>query len=147
MSPEELAQRVVARMYDHDPFSQWLGIERVEVAPGRCVLRMTVRDEMLNGFAIAHGGITYSLADSCLAFASNTHGIQAVSVETSISHTRAVKSGDVLTATSAEMSRSRSIGVYHITVTDQAGTTVALFKGTVYRTGKAWFPEQPDPAS
>jgi acyl-CoA thioesterase len=58
MPPEELAQRVVARMFDHDPFSQWLGIERLEVGPGRCTLRMTVRDEMLNGFAIAHGGIT-----------------------------------------------------------------------------------------
>ncbi|MFT3885783.1 MAG: hydroxyphenylacetyl-CoA thioesterase PaaI [Flavobacteriales bacterium] len=147
MSAEELAQRVVARMYDHDPFSQWLGIERVEVAPGRCRLRLTVRAEMLNGFAIAHGGITYSLADSCLAFASNSHGIQAVSVETSISHTRPVKSGDVLTATSEEKSLSRSIGIYHITVTDQHGTVVALFKGTVYRTGKAWFPDQPVPAS
>jgi acyl-CoA thioesterase len=87
------------------------------------------------------------LADSCLAFASNSHGIQAVSVETSISHTRAVKSGDVLTAVSAEMNLSRSIGIYHITVTDQGGTTVALFKGTVYRTGKAWFPEHTAPAS
>jgi len=141
MPPEELAQRVVARMYDHDPFSQWLGIERVAIGPGSCTLCMTVRDEMLNGFAIAHGGITYSLADSCLAFASNSHGIQAVSVETSISHTRSVKSGDMLTAISEEKSLSRSIGVYHITVTDQHGTTVALFKGTVYRTGKAWFPE------
>lgn len=140
--PKELAQRVVARMYDNDPFSIWLGIERVLVAPGTCTLRMTVRREMLNGFAIAHGGITYSLADSALAFASNSHGIQAVSVETSISHTKAVKEGDVLTATSEERSLSRSIGVYHITVTNQRGEVVALFKGTVYRTGKPWFPEE-----
>lgn len=129
-------------MYDHDPFSIWLGIERVTVAPGRCVLRMTVRNEMLNGFAIAHGGITYSLADSCLAFASNSYGIQAVSVETSISHTKAVKEGDVLTATSQEMSLGNRIGIYHITVTDQHNSTVALFKGTVFRTGKAWFPDE-----
>jgi acyl-CoA thioesterase len=140
-----LAQRVVARMYDNDPFSIWLGIERVLVETGKCVLRMTVRNEMLNGFAIAHGGITYSLADSCLAFASNSHGIQSVSVETSISHTKAVKEGDVLTATSQEMSLTRSIGIYHITVTNKRDETVALFKGTVYRTGKAWFPdEQPN---
>ncbi len=140
-----LAQRVVARMYDNDPFSIWLGIERIVVERGMCVLRMTVRQEMLNGFAIAHGGITYSLADSCLAFASNSHGIQSVSVETSISHTKAVKAGDVLTATSEEKSLSRSIGIYHITVTNQRGETVALFKGTVYRTGKDWFPdEQPN---
>ena len=142
MDAQSLAERVVARMYDHDPFSIWLGIERLVVAPGRCELRMTVREEMLNGFSITHGGITYSLADSCLAFAANSHGIQSVSVETSISHTRPVKAGDVLTATSEEMSLSRSIGIYHITVRDQEGRTVALFKGTVYRTGKPWFPDE-----
>ena len=142
MDAQSLAERVVARMYDHDPFSIWLGIERLLVARGRCELRMTVREEMLNGFSIAHGGITYSLADSCLAFAANSHGIQSVSVETSISHTRQVKAGDVLTATSEEMSLSRSIGIYHITVRDQDGRTVALFKGSVYRTGKPWFPDE-----
>ncbi|HPJ53484.1 MAG TPA: hotdog fold thioesterase [Flavobacteriales bacterium] len=142
MDAQSLAERVVARMYDHDPFSIWLGIERLLVARGRCELRMTVREEMLNGFSIAHGGITYSLADSCLAFAANSHGIQSVSVETSISHTRPVKAGDMLTATSEEMSLSRSIGIYHITVRDQEGRTVALFKGTVYRTGKPWFPDE-----
>jgi len=141
MLASSLAQRVVARMYDNDPFSIWLGIERVVVEAGKCVLRMTVRSEMLNGFAIAHGGITFSLADSCLAFASNSHGVQSVSVETSISHTRPVKEGDVLTATSEEKNLSRSIGVYYITVTNQRAEEVALFKGTVYRTGKAWFPE------
>lgn len=146
MTPQELAEKVVQRMYENDPFSIWLGIERCELRPGHCELRMTVRNEMLNGFSIAHGGITYSLADSCLAFASNSHGIQAVSVETSISHTRSVKAGDVLTAISEEKSLSRSIGVYHVTVTDLHGKTVALFKGTVFRTGKPWFPEdQPNP--
>ncbi len=138
MDPQQMAERVVARMYDHDPFSIWLGIERVEVVPGRCVLRMVVREEMMNGFAIAHGGITYSLADSALAFASNSHGIQAVSVETSITHTRPVKAGDVLTATSEELNRSTRFATYHITITDQAGKGVALFKGTVFRTGTAW---------
>lgn len=142
MVERSLAERVVARMYENDPFSLWLGIERVTVEAGVCVLELTVRKEMLNGFAIAHGGITYSLADSCLAFASNSHGIQSVSVETSISHTKAVKEGDVLTATAEEMSLSNRIGVYHISVTNQRGETVALFKGTVYRTGKAWFPEE-----
>lgn len=136
-----LAERVVARMYDNDPFSIWLGIERVAVLPGTCTLRMVVRAEMLNGFAIAHGGITYSLADSCLAFASNGHGIQSVSVETSISHTRPVKEGDVLTAIAEEKSLSRSIGVYYVTITNQRAEQVALFKGTVFRTGKLWFPE------
>lgn len=138
MDDQKRAELVVARMYYNDPFSVWLGIERVEVRPGACVLRMTVREEMLNGFTIAHGGITYSLADSCLAFASNSHGIQAVSVETSISHTKPVKEGDVLTATSEEKSLTRGTGLYYITVTNQRNESVAHFKGTVYRTGKPW---------
>ncbi len=132
-------------MYDNDPFSIWLGIERVEIAPGRCVLRMTVRDEMLNGFAIAHGGITYSLADSALAFASNSHGIQAVSIETSISHTRPVKAGDVLTATATEIEVTMRFGRYDVRVTDTKNKLVALFHGTVFRTGTLWFPDEPLP--
>ncbi len=142
MEQQTLAQRVVARMFENDPFSIWLGIERKVVDAGQCVLHMRVRSEMLNGFAIAHGGISYSLADSCLAFAANSHGIQAVSVETSISHTKPVKEGDMLTATAEEMSLSNRIGIYHITVSNQRNEVVALFKGTVYRTGKPWFPDE-----
>lgn len=133
-----LPKRVVDRMFNNDPFSQWLGIERVEDGVGKSVLRMTVRKEMLNGFNIAHGGITYSLADSALAFASNSHGIQSVSIETSISHTKPVKEGDVLTAIAVEKNLTTKIGVYEIIVTNQRHETVALFKGTVYRTGKEW---------
>lgn len=129
-------------MFDHDWFSQWLGIERVSVEPGACVLRMTIRKEMLNGFGIAHGGITYSLADSALAFASNGHGRMAVSVETSISHLEQLREGDVITAIAEEMSLSNKIGVYHISVKNQKDEVVALFKGTVYRTGKDWFPAE-----
>jgi acyl-CoA thioesterase len=141
MDHQTLAQRVVARMYDNDPFSIWLGIERLEIGIGQCVLRMQVTKDMLNGFAIAHGGITYSLADSCLAFASNSHGIQAVSVETSISHTRPVKEDDQLTATATELERSKRFGRYDVRVADQNNKTVALFRGTVFRTGKPWFPD------
>lgn len=125
-------------MYNNDPFSQWLGIERLEDGAGKSTLRMTVRKEMLNGFAIAHGGITYALADSALAFASNSHGRMAVSVETSISHTEPVKEGDILTAITEEKNLSNKIGIYHITVTNQHSKVVALFKGTVYRTGREW---------
>ena len=127
-------------MYDNDAFSQWLGIEVVEVKDGYCELKMTVRKEMLNGFQIAHGGIAYSLADSALAFASNSHGRKSLSVETSISHTVSVKEGDVLTANTEELSLSDKIGVYHITITNQDNQEVAYFKGTVYRTSKEWFP-------
>lgn len=139
MQEKTLAEKVVDRMYSHDGFSQFLGIECLDIKEGSCVLRMKVRHEMLNGFAIAHGGITYSLADSGLAFASNSHGRKSVSIETSISHTESVKEGDILTATAKEISLSNKIGIYQVTITNQENKTVALFKGTVYRTSKSWF--------
>ena len=136
-----LAKKVVDKMMNGDAFSQWLGIEVLEITEGFCKLKMTVRDEMTNGFNIAHGGIAYSLADSCLAFAANADGIQAVSIETSISHTKKVASGDTLIATSKEMNKSIKTALYYITITNQYNLEVAHFKGTVYRTGKEWFPE------
>lgn len=138
MENRPLASRVVDRMFNNDPFSQWLGIERVEDGAGVSTLRMTVRKEMLNGFDVAHGGITYSLADSALAFASNGHGIQSLSIETSISHTQKVAEGDVLTAKAIEKNLTSKIGVYEVIIENQNSETVALFKGTVYRTGKEW---------
>jgi acyl-CoA thioesterase len=141
MKQKTLAERVVEAMFDNDPFSQWLGIERVQIGAGSCILKMKVRMEMLNGFDIAHGGICYSLADSALAFASNSHGRKSVSVETSISLTEQVKMNDELTATAEEISLSNKIGVYYITITNQENKKVGLFKGTVYRTSKEWFPE------
>jgi acyl-CoA thioesterase len=142
MDSQHKATKVVDTMFDQDWFSQWLGIERVEVKPGFCVLAMTVRKEMLNGFGIAHGGISYSLADSALAFASNSHGIKSVSVETSISHTEAVREGDRLIATAKEQHLSNKIGLYTIEVTNQNLKVIALFKGTVYRTSREWFPHE-----
>ncbi len=138
MSDSSLPEKIVNKMFDADWFSQWLGIERVEVKQGYCVLRMTIRKEMLNGFAIAHGGITYSLADSALAFASNSHGRMSVSVETSISHIISLKEGDVITAVAEEVSLSNKIGIYQVTIKNQNDKMVALFKGTVYRTSKEW---------
>ena len=135
------SEKIVDTMYQNDAFSQWLGIEVVEAKDGYCKLNMTVRKEMLNGFQIAHGGIAYSLADSALAFASNSHGRKSLSVETSISHTVSVKEGNVLTAATEKLSLSDKIGVYLITITNQNNQEVAYFKGTVYRTSKEWFPE------
>ena len=136
-----LAKKVVGKMITGDAFSQWLGIEVLEITEGFCKLKMTVRDEMTNGFNIAHGGIAYSLADSCLAFTANADGIQAVSIETSISHTKKVESGNVLFATGKEMNKSNKTALYYITITNQDNLEVAHFKGTVYRTGKEWFPK------
>jgi acyl-CoA thioesterase len=132
------AEKIVDLMFTNDAFSQWLGIERLRVAPGICDLRMTVRSEMLNGFAIAHGGISYSLADTALAFASNAHGLKCYSVETSISHVKMVAQEDVLTTVVEEKSLSKRIGVYHITVFNQNNEAVAFFKGTVHRSEKSW---------
>jgi len=133
-------QKIIKKMFDQDAFSQWLGIEIIDVSEGFCQLKMTVRKEMLNGFQIAHGGIAYSLADSALAFASNSHGRKSLSVETSISHTVSVKEGEVLTVVTKELSLSDKIGVYLITIINQRNEDVAYFKGTVYRTSKEWSP-------
>ena len=136
-----IPQKIVNKMFDQDAFSQFLGIEIVDVYKGYCQLKMTVRKEMLNGFQIAHGGISYSLADTALAFAANTHGKKCISMETSISHTESAQSGDMLTATTEELSRTEKMGLYLITISNQDNKDIAYFKGTVYRTSKDWFSE------
>ena len=136
--PENQARQIISRMYEKDAFTQWLGMERLDEGPGYSHLRMQVRKEMVNGFGIAHGGITYSLADSALAFACNSQGKKAVSIETSISHLQAVNVGDILTAKAAETSRGNKIATYNIEVTNQKNDVVALFKGMVYRRSEDW---------
>jgi acyl-CoA thioesterase len=138
MSENDLAKKIVDAMFNNDPMSQWLGIERLKDGAGISDLRMSVRCEMLNGFGIAHGGIAYSLADSALAFASNAHGIQAVSMETSISHVAQAREGDILTTQVEEKNLTQRAGLYHINVLNQHGKVIAYFKGTVFRTGRAW---------
>jgi acyl-CoA thioesterase len=134
------ARRLVGAMLAGDAFSAWLGIEVVELRTGACAVRMTVRDEMVNGFGVAHGGVTYSLADSALAFASNTHGTVTVSIENSIGYPAPVRVGDTLTATAEEESATGRLAFYRVTVRNQDGTAVALFRGTVYRTAKPLLP-------
>jgi acyl-CoA thioesterase len=134
-TPKEITDTMMAKDY----FSQWLGIKVLECGSGTSKLSLVVRKEMLNGFGIAHGGITYSLADSALAFASNSHGKKAVSVETSISHLISLVEGDEIIAEAKEENCSNKIGVYSIKVYRSSDNgTVALFKGTVYRTSKDW---------
>jgi len=131
---QALAERVVGDMLEHDAFSRWLGIELVEVRPRAATVRMTVRAEMTNGFGVCHGGVTFALADSALAFASNTHGRVTVSIENSISYPAAVAVADVLFAAAVEEAASARVAYYRVTVTRQDQSTVALFRGTVYRT-------------
>lgn len=124
-------------MFQNDAFSQWLGITIENVAEGTCTLSMVIKKEMTNGFGIAHGGITYSLADSALAFAANSHGRQSVSVDTSINHIETLKEGDKIVAIAREDALKNKFGFYTIKITRE-GKTVALFKGTVFRSDKEW---------
>lgn len=134
MNEQQRAEAVVQGMLDRDAFSRWLGIEPVEIAPRRSVIRMTVRAEMVNGFGVAHGGIAYSLADSALAFACNTHGRVTVAVENSIGYPEKVGVGDVLTATAEEDGAANRLMFYRVLVRNQRGAVVATFRGTVYKT-------------
>jgi len=131
-----LASSVVTHMMQHDAFSNWLGIQVLDVKEGSSKIRLTLRDEMLNGFGIIHGGIAFSLADSAFAFACNNRNNLSVALDTSITFTKATKPGDVLTAEAKELHNGKSTGLYLITVTNQHNEQVALFKGTCFRTGK-----------
>jgi acyl-CoA thioesterase len=131
---QSLAERLIATMRARDPFSAWLGIDLLALKPGGCTVRMTVRPEMLNGHAVCHGGVTFSLADSALAFASNTHGRITMSIENGISYLTPVKAGDVLTATAEEEAAGEKLARYRVTVRRQDDTAVAIFRGTVFRT-------------
>ncbi len=142
-SEQALAERVTGQMLGRDALSAWLGLTVVTVAPLRCTCRMTVRPEMVNGFGVAHGGIVFSFADSAFAFACNTHGRVTVSIENSITYPTAIHPGDVLTAMAAEEASSNRIGYYRVDVTNQQGVTVALFRGTAYRTSRLHFPDEP----
>ncbi len=125
-------------MFDHDPFSQWMGMELVSVGPGVCTLQMRVRAEMLNGFGVAHGGITFSLADSAFAFACNSRGRHTVSIHCTIEHVSPVREGDVLTATATEENLGNSLSNYAIRVEKADGTPVAFFRGVAYRKQREW---------
>ena len=130
-------QDVVNHMMDNDFFSQWMGIEVLEIKEGYSKIKMTVRKEMVNGFGIVHGGIPFSLADSAFAFACNNRNNLSVALDVTITFTKAVNTGDTLVAEAKEVHNGRSTGVYLITVFNQKNEQVALFKGTCFRTGKS----------
>jgi acyl-CoA thioesterase len=133
---DQLANSVVSHMMENDFFSQWMGVELLEVKEGYSRIRMTIRQEMVNGFGIVHGGLPFSLADSAFAFACNNRNNLSVALDVTITFTKAVNVGDVLTAEAKEIHNGRSTGVYLISVTNQKNESVALFKGTCFRTGK-----------
>jgi acyl-CoA thioesterase len=132
--------KIVNTMMANDFFSQWLGVIILEQKEGSCKLSITIRKDMLNGFGIAHGGITYSLADSALAFASNSKGRKSVSIETSISHLVSLKENDELIADAFCETETEKLGHYKVNLFLKNDPTkiVALFKGIVYKTSKEW---------
>jgi acyl-CoA thioesterase len=136
MNKDTVAREVVDHMMDHDAFSQWLGIEVLEITEGYSRIRMTIRKEMVNGFGIVHGGVPFAFADSAFAFACNNRNNLSVALDVTISFMKAMHIGDVLTAEAKEIHNGRSTGVYLITLHNQKNEQVALFKGTCFRTGK-----------
>lgn len=131
LTPNEIIDKMIA----NDAMSQWLGIKVESISVGNVTLSLLIRPEMVNGFGIAHGGISYALSDSCIAFSANTHGKQAVSIETSISHLKPVKVGDILTTKVEEVSLSQKFGIYTIKTYNQNNILISTFKGTMYRKG------------
>lgn len=136
LTPTQISHTMLA----NDRFSQWLGIEIIDTKEDYCKLKMTIRDEMLNGMKKAQGGITFSFADSCFAFASNTRGKKAVSIEASINHIEALDAGDTITAEAQLESVKNKLGFYTVRVRKEE-KLVALFKGVVYRTSVEWVKE------
>ena len=133
---DALAKQVVDKMMQEDRFSQWLGIEVLEVREGMSRIQMTIRSEMVNGFGIVHGGVTFALADSAFAFACNNRNDLSVALDTSINFTKQVLVGDQLTATATELHNGNSTGLYQIAIHNQHQQLVAQFKGLCYRTHK-----------
>ncbi len=133
-------KEIIATMMKNDFFSQWLGITIIEHEGNFCRLSLIIRKEMLNGFGIAHGGITYSIADSALAFASNSKGRKSVSIETSISHIVSLVEHDEIIAEATCETETEKLGHYTVKIFLKTNPEkiVALFKGIVYKTSKVW---------
>ena len=133
---KQLARKVFESMYKNDLFSQWLKIECLHIDKGSSKLQMKIRKEMLNGFGIVHGGITFSLADSAFAFASNSYGKVSLSLEGSISYLHKAIDGDILIAEAEEINLTNRTGLYNIKISNQENKLIAVFKGIVFRTEK-----------
>lgn len=130
---QQLAERSAAALYQRDRASQALGMRLLEVGPGRARVAMTVRPDMVNGHDVCHGGIVFALADSAFAFACNSYNESTVAAAATIDFLAAARTGDELTAEAAELWRSRRNGIYEISVRNQRGERVALFRGRSYR--------------
>jgi acyl-CoA thioesterase len=136
MQNEITPQKVVEHMMQNDLFSQWLGISVIEINDGYSKIQMMVRPEMINGLGTVHGGIAFSFSDSAFAFACNNRNVLSVALDTAINFIKPIFVGETLTAEAKEIHNGRSTGLYHITITNQDDSVVAIFKGTCFRTEK-----------
>lgn len=130
---QKLAEECANAMFARDQASQHLGMEIVSVSPGKAVLTMTVTEQMIQGHGSCHGGYLFTLSDSAFAFACNSYDKATVASGCSIDYMYGAKLGDKLTATAEEQSRGGRTGIYDITLTNQDGRTVALFRGRSYQ--------------
>jgi len=130
MTPEERAQKVGETMFANDVAStETMGMELLSVEPGRAQMRMVVRPRHLNGHQICHGGFIFTLADSTFAFACNSHNRNTVAAGCSIEFLKPAHAGDLLTCTGTEQMLQGRHGIYDMTVTNQKGEVVAMFRG------------------
>lgn len=121
----------------NDAFSQWLGIEIIEISEGYCLLSMQIRPEMTNGFGIAHGGIAYSISDSALAFAANTYGQQAVTVDAHMHYFQKINLGDVLRVEAKIAHKGKKISKFMVDVF-VSKLLCAKMIGSIVHTNKEW---------
>ena len=133
--PQSVAEASARSMYAQDRASQALGMRILEVRPGYARLGMTVREDMVNGHQLCHGGLIFTLADSAFAFACNTYDAVTVASSGTIEFLLPARLGDELTAIADERSRSKRTGVYDVAVRNQRGECVALFRGRSHEIG------------
>jgi len=138
-----LAERSAAVLYERDRASQMLGISITAVRPGFAQLTMTVREDMVNGHGVCHGGLIFTLADSAFAFACNSHNEATVAAAGAIDFLAPARAGDELTAEAHETWRTRRNGLYEIVVFNRRGERIALFRGRSYRIEGAVLPPAP----
>jgi acyl-CoA thioesterase len=133
--PQSVAEASARAMFGQDRASQALGMRILEVRPGYARLAMTVREDMVNGHKICHGGLIFTLADSAFAFACNTYDLVTVAASGSIEFLLPGRLGDELTAVAEERTRSKRAGVYDVAVRNQRGECVAMFRGRSHEIG------------
>lgn len=138
---DELAKEVFDAMWAKDYFSQWLGLEAVNVASGTCSMQFTIRKEMLNGHGSVHGGVLFSACDSVFAFACNSNNDVSVALDVSITYTKPAFEGDVITIVAERIHHGHKVGLYDVKAFHANSQLICSFKGTCYTTAKQIIPK------